>query len=322
MLRDRHEEPQTFIVCLRHVLSHGAITLLAIGVAFALPYAAQYILYSWWPKVEADSYNLLATEIAVASLLVFLFNLIKLAWDNRRHVDSARLASLVYARNPDHWTSRWVPHPWIRNSPTVQDISVMTVSGRDTFVDKSSPLRPVMEFAYEIRVMLVNPRSQGARGHGSALRRDVAASVAFLRSLRRSGRKVRLKFYDHAPFWNIAVVGDHARVQYCHGGSEAPSAPEYVFALNSKFPARGLFVPFYMHFVEKWNESWHPEYDFDTDELVYRSGTGVELKRLPLALDALAAEGTEPELPVPPVARFAATIVPGPRQQQRAGVPG
>jgi hypothetical protein len=88
------------------IISHGIITLLAIGIALTLPVVAQFILYQWWPRVEADSTLLFTTEIAFASVLVLLFNLAKTAWDNRRYVANAKLASLAYAKSNYNWLSR------------------------------------------------------------------------------------------------------------------------------------------------------------------------------------------------------------------------
>lgn len=88
-----------------------------------------------------------------------------------------------------------------------------------------------------------------------------------------------LKFYEHEPFWKVVVLGDHLWVQYCHTGFAVTDQPEYVFALNRENPRLGLFVPFYIHFLEQWGEARHPRYDFDTRELVYTDENGRELRR-------------------------------------------
>src|SRR3989442_867303 len=84
---------------LRQILTHGVITALAVAIAFSLPGIASYILNEWWPEVESNANLLLATEIALASVLALLFNLAKIAWDSKQGVLTARLASLMYARN-------------------------------------------------------------------------------------------------------------------------------------------------------------------------------------------------------------------------------
>jgi len=43
-------------------------------------------------------------------------------------------------------------------------------------------------------------------------------------------------------------------------------------------------VPFYTYFLERWNESRHPEYDFDSNQLVYRDAAGHETVRAPLGV--------------------------------------
>jgi len=65
----------------------------------------------------------------------------------------------------------------------------------------------------------------------------------------------------------------------CHSGFEVKDEPEYVFALNPDNPRLGLFVPFYVHFLEQWSDARHPRYDFDTRELVYCDEHGREIRR-------------------------------------------
>lgn len=108
---------------------------------------------------------------------------------------------------------------------------------------------------------------------------EIRETIAYLRALRRLGKKVTLKFYNHSPFWKLVILGEYVWVQYCHGGCEISGTPEYVFALHSHNPKRGLFIPFYMLFLEKWNESSHPEFNFDTEELVSRDASGGEIRR-------------------------------------------
>src|SRR3979411_622157 len=96
---DTNTQQHSFLVGIRQICIHGVITLLAIAIAFSLPAAARYILYVWWPRVETDASLLLVTETGLASALVLLFNLGKVAWDNRNKVAMARLTALVYARN-------------------------------------------------------------------------------------------------------------------------------------------------------------------------------------------------------------------------------
>jgi hypothetical protein len=287
-------KPQShgLMISLRLILVHGAITLLAVSIAFSLPYVATLILFEWWPLVERDPNLMLASEIALASVLVLTFNLAKIAWDNRETVAMARVAALVHARNSEGgWMARRRERRLLRRLPAVRDAFILTVTGYETFVNGARALRSRLEDAYELRVMLINPCGEALKRCADwlppavtvlTLQAEIEASIAFLSGLRKRGKKVTLKLYDEVPFWKVIVMGDHAWVQHCHAGFEVKHLPEYVFALQHVNPRDGLFVPFYIHVLERWNEIEHPEYSFDSNELVYRDAAGNEVGRTPL----------------------------------------
>ena len=313
---------------LRQILSHGAITLLAVAIAFSLPGVANYILNEWWPEVQNNANLLLATEVGLASVLALLFNLAKIAWDHRRRVLTARLASLVYARNAGAgWWSRRRERALVSQLPAARDAFVLTLTGYDTFVADDSLLRGVIEKAYEIRVMLVNPIGKALRERADSLppeitaltlHTEIEAVVAYLSGLRKFGKKVTLKFYDEEPFWKLIVLGDYVWVQHCHSGFAVKEQPEFVFALQHREPRHGLFVPFYMVFLNQWNDAHHPEYDFDTNELVYRDSSGKETGR-----DVLSAPSDGTAMPPstflePAAATEAAALLRRPAPQRTA----
>ena len=107
---------------------------------------------------------------------------------------------------------------------------------------------------------------------------------------------MKLKFYDEEPFWKLVVLGDYVWVQHCHSGFTVKQQPEYVFALHRREPRHGLFVPFYMAFLNQWNDTRHPEYDFDSNELVYRDASGKEMRRETLGVPI---DGAGMRLPLP-----------------------
>lgn len=273
---------------LRQMTLHIVITLLALGIAFSLPVAAQYILYQWWPRVVSDANLLLASEVSLAASLVLLFNLWRVASENRLKGKVADTAALVYARNRANWLTRIRERSLVRKLPAVRDAFILTLTGYDTFADAKSLLRKPLQSAYEIRVMLLNPAARGAEKRINSLPQEITqqsyieeveASIAYLAMLRTLGKRVTLKFYEHEPFWKVVVLGDYLWLQYCHSGFEVKGEPEYVFALNPDNPRRGLFVPFYMYFLEQWGDARHPRYDFDTRELVYCDDHGREIRR-------------------------------------------
>lgn len=283
---------------LRQITLHVVITLLAVGIAFALPVAAQYILYQWWPMVAADANLLLASEISLAASLVLFFNMWRVAAENRLKGKVADTASLVYARHRASWLTRWRERSLIRKLPAARDAFILTLTGHDTFGDEKSPLREPLQSAYEIRVMLLNPSARAAEKRVSSLpveitqqsyTEEVEASIAYLTMLRTLGKMVTLKFYEHEPFWKVVVLGDYLWVQYCHSGFEVKDQPEYVFALNPDNPRLGLFVPFYVHFLEQWSDARHPRYDFENRELVYSDERGREVRRARFAIGKAGA---------------------------------
>jgi hypothetical protein len=283
-----------FLTVLRHTVTHGLITLLAVAIAFAAPNAARYILYVWWPRVELDPNALLATEILLASALTVLFNLWKRAWDNRRRLASAKMAALVFTRHPRKgWLSTIHELHLVRSLPAARDVCILSLTGYDTLIAQESLLKDILPTAYEIRVMLLYPLGSAARRRVeslpeeitlSAVQDEIATSIAFLNECRKGGKKVSLKFYDHDPFWKLVVLDDCVWVQHCHVGREMKDQHEYVFGRQHADPGQGLFAPFYTYFLHKWNEAGHWEYDFDAAELIQRDASGNETGRAPLGL--------------------------------------
>ena len=294
----------SLVAGLRQIFLHGIITVLAVVIAFSLPEAANYILNEWWPEVENNANLLLATEIALASVLALLFNLAKIAWNHSQGLAIQRLASLVYARDARRgWWSRRRERALVAELPAARDAFVLTLTGYDTFVAGDSLLRGQIEKAYEIRILLVNPLGEGLRRRADSLppeitvltlHTEIEATVGYLAALRRIGKKVKVKFYDEEPFWKLVVLGDYVWVQHCHSGIAVRQQPEYVFALQHREPRHGLFVPFYMLFLDEWNDPSHPEYDFETNDLVYRDPSGNEVRRTTLGLPINGSASASP----------------------------
>lgn len=293
---------------LRHSLSHIVVTLLAIGIAFSLPAIAQYVLYDWWPEMQNDVHLLLVTELGLSVVLVLLFNVLKIRWDHRHMIASARRASLVYATDANAGTSRKKEKQLVRNSSSPRDVFVLTLTGYDTFVAPHSLFHEAFRTAYEIRVMLLDPRSEAASRRVEAipdqhvnlesLHEEIAASIACLTELHKAGKRITLKFYEQQPVWKVVVVGDHVWVQHIHHGYEVKQQPEYVFALQTSAPRQGFYVPFYTYFLDNWNEQCHPVYDFDTGELIYRAVGDKEMRRVPLDPRGQSADRREPPVSI------------------------
>ena len=306
MIQQRHPRDNRWGGSLLAVLLHVLITLLAVGIAFALPAGARYILYQWWPKVAEDANLLLATEIGLAAALALLFSISRIAWENRHKVQIAEMAALVYARDTHNWFTRWRERRLMKSLPAARDAFILTLTGYNTFASVDSSLHEPLKTAYEIRVMLLNPAAGAAQRRVNSLpggvtlqsfMKEIETSIVYLSALRMQGRKITLKFCDHEPFWKVAGLGELVWVQYCHCGFEVKYEPEYVFASNRENPRRGLFVPFYMYFLELWGDPRHPEFDFDTRELVYRDEDGSEVNRAKLGERRRRMENRAPRAP-------------------------
>lgn len=277
------------LISLKQVASHGAVTLIAVAFAFSLPPFARYILYDWWPRVEAHPNLLLATEITVASVLVLVANLFRIAWHYRHKAAASRHAALVHACQPGcGFLARWRERALIRRLPAARDAFIVSPTGYEVLVERRSPLREAIEAAREIRVLVLDPAGRGltkfahldpSRTAPRSLCREIEATIQHLSELRRQGKSVALKFCEREPFWKVTVLGDHAWVQHCRTGVGATKSAAYVFAQEHCDPGQGLYLPFYSYVLKEWAEPSHADYDFESGEIVYREASGSEIGR-------------------------------------------
>ena len=126
------------------------------------------------------------------------------------------------------------------------------------------------------------------------IREQIMQSINFLKGLRAAQKQVRLKLYPDQPLLKLAIVGDYAFLRHYHTGQNVRHMPEYVFRNEQKHG--GLYVPLNRYFLSRWQDPGIPEYDLDTDELVYRDRTGSEVRReqfgnIPISYGA--GQGTE-----------------------------
>ncbi len=97
-----------------------------------------------------------------------------------------------------------------------------------------------------------------------------------MKGLKSLQKNIRLKLRPDVPLVKLAILGDYLCLQHYPTGLNVRKMPEYVL----KHDQHGsLFDLFYQYFVNEWFERDIPEYDLDTDELVYRDKSGNEVKR-------------------------------------------
>jgi len=75
----------------------------------------------------------------------------------------------------------------------------------------------------------------------------------------------------------LAILGDAIWLQHYHAGLDIHMMPEYLIQHNHN--EYGLYTLFYQYFTKRWESPEIPEYDFETDELVYRETNGNEIRR-------------------------------------------
>jgi hypothetical protein len=135
--------------------------------------------------------------------------------------------------------------------------------------------------------MLLDPSKEGAITRAQSIpdpevtpeviREQIKKSIVFLKGLRVAQKQVRLKLYPELPLLKLAILGDYAFLQHYHTGVSVRQMPEYAFQNESKHG--GLYIPLYRYFLARWQDANVPEYDLDTDELVYRDRIGNEMLR-------------------------------------------
>lgn len=277
-------------------LYHIAIVALSAGIALLLPAGARQFL-SFWSLVEHDKFSLIAVEMTAAILLMLCFNYIHRSMRDRALAAAATGAGLV------SFFPRRAPEAQRRiktlkeEQGTGRTVMVIGSSGSGTFVDQVGDLSSVLDKCLEAKILLVNPFSQDASARMQALahptynlptfREEVRHSIALLKRLKAIGKVVKLKLYSDPPLVKLVILGDYLWLQHYHADLDVQAMPEYVLQRNRK--EHGLYTLYAHYFMQRWESVEIPEYDLDTDELVYRNRTGHELRRERLELEVAPA---------------------------------
>jgi len=256
-------------------------------VAMLLPYVAQKFL-TYWELVKNEKVYLVSAEILVAVVLIIALNFLGRSVRDAKLANAARGAGLVHVfpggrrASPTRITSLIQDHGFPRH------LMIIGSTG-GTFVDPQGDLHQVLKHCLEAKILLLNPVSENARVRAqSILHPDITleslmahtkASIEFLKILHAAQKKVMVKFYSDDPNVKLAILGDHIWLQHYHTNLDIQDMPMYAFKYNPK--EHGLYTIFYQHFVEKWEHLETPEYDLETDDLVYRWEDGSEKRRVP-----------------------------------------
>jgi hypothetical protein len=267
-------------------LYHIVVVALSAGIALLLPAGAKQFL-SFWSRVEQDRLSLIAVEMTVAVLLIVCLNYFHRSIRDRALARVATGAGLVsFFPRRTRGAQRRIKQLKEEQS-TGRTISVIGSSGHSTFVDQVGGLSSVLDKCLGARIMLVNPCSKEASTRILAInhpeftlekfREEVRQSIQLLKRLKAMGKVIKLKFYSDSPLIKLVILGDYLWLQHYHADLDVQTMPEYVLRHNRK--DHGLYTLYAHYFVQRWESAEIPEYDLDTDELVYRSRTGNEIRR-------------------------------------------
>lgn len=278
-------------------LYHIVVVALSAGIALLLPAGAKQFL-SFWSQVEHDKFSLIAVEVTVAILLIVCLNYFHRSIRDRALATVATGAGLVsFFPRRTRGAQRHIKR-LKEEQGTGRTISVIGSSGHSTFIDQVGDLSSVLDKCLGARIMLVNPYSQEASTRIQAInhpeftletfREEVRQSIQLLKRLKAMGKAVKLKLYSDSPLMKMVILGDYLWLQHYHADLDVQTMPEYVLRHNRK--DHGLYTLYAHYFVQRWGNGEIPEYDLDTDELVYRSRTGNEIRRERFEIETASEE--------------------------------
>lgn len=281
---------------LRHFLKgvgqatfHVLLVALSAGIALSLPFLVDFIgqhFWRYWSHIEGEKIYLISVEIVTAVVLLLSMNYIAGSWRDRRKARTAQSAGLIYSLPAKGRRAQRKIKTLKRSHGYVNDVMIISSTGFRSFVDPEGELHGVLQHCRGAKIMLLNPRSEGAAARarsivdpGVTLERfseQIHKSVDFLKDL-RAGKNIRLKLYDDTPLLKLAILGDYVWIKHYHPGLDIQTMPEYVFE-HDQNPS-GLYTLFYHHFLARWENPAFPEYDLETHELINRDASGKEVSR-------------------------------------------
>lgn len=275
----------------RSLAFHAVVVGLSAGIAWSLPIIARQFL-TFWSHVEHEKILLLTIEVGVALFLIVTSNYLWRAFKDRRQAVMARGAGLV-SFFPLHDPGAGKKIRELKQQQSLgRTVLAIGVTGHGTVVDDKAELHALLETCLEAKLLLLNPFSEEAARRAQSLshpdispyrfREELQDTIALIKRFRASGKVIRLKLYSDRPHLRMVILGDYLWLQHYHTGLDIRWMPEYVFQHN--LDHHGLYTLFYQYFTKRWENQEIPEYDFQTDELVYRARNGGELRRVPFGL--------------------------------------
>lgn len=288
MHRGKLSQLKGFMTEVSALAFHAVVIGLSAGIAWSLPNIARQFL-TFWSHVEQEKMLLLTIEVGVALLLIVISNYLWRVHKDRRQAVMARGAGLVsFFPLHDPGAGKTIRERKQQQS-LGRTVMAIGVTGHGTVVDNKAEMHALLEACLEAKLILLNPFSEEAARRAQSLshpdissdrfRQELQDTISLIKRLRASGKVIRLKLYSDRPHLRMVILGDYLWLQHYHTGLDVRWMPEYVFQHN--LDHHGLYTLFYQYFTKRWENREIPEYDFETDELVYRARSGSELRREP-----------------------------------------
>lgn len=273
-----------------HILSHVLIIAISAGIALSFPYIVGSLSHAFmtsWAIIGNEKIFLLIAETVLAALLILFFNYLGWVWRDKRLARIARSAGLLFTSSSRGVFARRRNRKLKEAQGIARDVMVIGSTGFRTFADPRGDLHAVIKNCRKAKIMLLNPASEGAATRVKSIldpeitiekfRVQIKRSIDLLKELKAVQKDIRLKLYHDVPFLKMALSGDYLWVNHYHAGLDVQVMPEYVFVHNQD--PGSLYTIFYQYFLNHWADPRIPEYDLETDELVYRDIAGNEEKR-------------------------------------------
>ena len=273
------------------IIYHISILALSAAIALSLPYTGKFIAdnyLTYWSLIESEKIFLVFVEIAVAVLLIIFLNFLGRSWKDRKFSKMATIdMGLVLVAKAESLRTKKRVKKLKEQHGIAKDVLFIGSTGFGTFVNQEGDLHHIIQNCREAKIMLLNPASEGASVRAKSIpdpditpesfKDQIIKSIDFLKNLKALQKDISLKLYEETPFLKLAILGDYIFVKYYQAGLIGQDMPEYIFKHSPN--QSSLFHPFYQVFLSKWRDPNIPEYDFDSDELIYRDISGNEVKR-------------------------------------------
>ena len=272
-----------------HILYHISVVVMSAAIAFSLGDITRYLtrkVLLYWSFIENQELFLVVTEITAAITLIVLINVIVRSWGIRKRSYMAKVAGLFRVVPARSFLAKRRLKKLKEEQGAGRNVMIISSTGFRTFADPAGDLHQVLRTCREAKIMLLDPLKDGVIARAKSLsdpaittevlRDQIIRSIDFLKDLKAHQKNIRLKLYHEVPLLKLAIFGDYLCLQHYPAGLNVRNMFEYVFRHAKD---GNLFGLFYQYFVTRWLDPAIPEYDLDTDELVYRDRAGNEQKR-------------------------------------------